>query len=90
MNELLVRDREVTLLDLLDRILNKGVVLWGDATISVADVDLIYLGLKVLVTSVETAERMRTGGTWGPQPASASPPIEGLAPAESTRRARLW
>jgi len=83
MNELLVRDREVTLLDLLDRILNKGVVLWGDATISVADVDLIYLGLKVLVTSVETAERMRYGGAWGPQPASP-------APAEPTGRARLW
>jgi len=56
---LVAREKEVTLLDLLDRILNKGVILWGDVTISVADVDLIYLGLKVLLSSVETAERMR-------------------------------
>lgn len=58
-NELVAREKEVTLLDLLDRILNKGVILYGDITISVADVDLIYLGLKVLLTSVETAEQMR-------------------------------
>ena len=60
MSELVAREKEVTLLDLLDRILNKGVILWGDITISVADVDLIYLGLKVLLASVETAEQMRT------------------------------
>jgi len=61
MSELVAKEKEVTLLDLLDRILNKGVILWGDVTISVADVDLIYLSLKVLLTSVETAERMRRG-----------------------------
>ena len=59
MSELVAKEKEVTLLDLLDRIVNKGVILWGDITISVANVDLIYLGLKVLLTSVETAERMR-------------------------------
>ncbi len=41
-----------TLLDLLDRLLYKGVVVRGDLTISVADVDLIYLQLSVLLTSV--------------------------------------
>ena len=59
MSQLAVKEREVTLLDLLDRILNKGVILYGDVTLSVADVDLVYLSLKVLVTSIETAERMR-------------------------------
>lgn len=59
MSELVSREKELTLLDLLDRILNKGVILWGDVTLSVADVDLIYLGLKVLLTSVEKAEQMR-------------------------------
>ena len=34
-------------------------MLWGDATISVAGVDLIYVGLKVLLASVDTAERLR-------------------------------
>ena len=62
MSQLVAKEREVTLLDLLDRILNKGVILWGDVTISVADVDLIYLGLKVMLTSVETSERMRAMG----------------------------
>jgi len=59
MTELVSKEKEVTLLDLLDRILDKGVILFGDVTISVADVDLIYLGLKVLLTSIEKAEKMR-------------------------------
>ena len=52
---------QLALSELLDRVLNKGVVLWGDATISVAGIDLIYVGLKVLLASVDTAERMRDG-----------------------------
>ena len=59
MSELVAKEKELTLLDLLDRILTKGVILWGDITISVADVDLVYAGLKVLLSSVETSERMR-------------------------------
>lgn len=42
-------------LELLDRVANKGVVISGDLVISVADVDLIYLGLRLLLTSVQTA-----------------------------------
>jgi len=51
--------KDVTMLEILDRILDRGVVLAGDLTISVADVDLIFIGLKVLLSSVERAERMR-------------------------------
>jgi hypothetical protein len=47
------------LADLLDRALHKGLVIWGEATISVAGVDLVYLGLKVLLASIDTANRMR-------------------------------
>ncbi|MBC8231032.1 gas vesicle protein [bacterium] len=43
----------VTLLEVLDRVLTKGVVLTGDVTISVAGVDLLYLELRVLLTSIE-------------------------------------
>ena len=50
--------RQVTLLELLDRVLDKGVVLTGDITLSVADVDLVYVGLRVLLSSVEAAQRM--------------------------------
>ena len=46
--------RQVTLCELLDRVLNKGAVLTGNLTISVADIDLIYLGINLLVSSVET------------------------------------
>jgi hypothetical protein len=52
-------EQELTLLELLDRVLDKGVVLSGDITLSVADVDLVYVGLRVLLSSVEAAERQR-------------------------------
>jgi gas vesicle structural protein len=48
---------DLTLLDLVDHVLNKGVVLTGEATISLAGVDLIYLGLNVVLASVGTIER---------------------------------
>lgn len=44
-----------SLVDLVNRLLDKGVVITGEATISVAGVDLVYLGLNVLLTSVQTA-----------------------------------
>ena len=47
--------RSSSLCELLDRVLNTGVVATGDIVISVADVDLIYLNLQLLLTSVETA-----------------------------------
>ena len=50
---------DVTLLELVDRVLNKGVVLSGDIMLSVAGVDLIYLGLRVLLTSVATLEEQQ-------------------------------
>jgi hypothetical protein len=48
--------REVALVDLLDRLLAGGVVIGGDITLSIADVDLVYVGLRALITSVATAE----------------------------------
>jgi len=48
------RQRHVSLCETLDRVLNKGAVIAGDIVISVADVDLLYLGLSLTVTSVET------------------------------------
>lgn len=52
-------EQELTLLELLDRALDKGVVLWGDITLSVADIDLVYVGLKVLLASVDRTEEMK-------------------------------
>jgi hypothetical protein len=55
--------REVTLLELVDRLLDRGVVLSGDITISVADVDLIVLGLRLVLASAERLQQ--TGGMAG-------------------------
>src|SRR5205807_2215627 len=60
MSKALVEARDVTLLDLVDRAVDHGVILAGDITISVADIDLIYLGLQVLLASVERVEELRT------------------------------
>jgi hypothetical protein len=49
--------REIALVDLIDRLLDGGVVIHGDITLAVADVDLLYVGLRALVASVETMER---------------------------------
>ncbi len=46
---------EVSLLDVLDHVLNSGVVIHGSLVISLAGVDLVYVGLNVVLTSVETA-----------------------------------
>jgi gas vesicle structural protein len=61
MNSQALETRDVTLVELLDRVIDHGVVLSGDITISVADVDLIYLGLRVMLSSVERAQRVRVG-----------------------------
>jgi hypothetical protein len=55
MKELTAED--ASLLELVDRLLNKGVVLAGEATISVAGIDLIYLGLNVVLAAVETIDK---------------------------------
>jgi hypothetical protein len=44
--------RNVALVDLLDRLLGGGVVLGGDITLSLADVDLVQLTLRLLITPV--------------------------------------
>jgi hypothetical protein len=74
-----------SLVELVNRVLDRGVVLQGEVTISVAGVDLVYLGLNALLTSVSTARRTLerpVGGTLAGQqplrslPAPSSPPPE--------------
>ena len=48
-------DSDSTVLELLDRVLNTGVVLVGDIAITVADIELLYLRLQLMVSSAETA-----------------------------------
>ena len=49
---------DLSLLETLDHVLNRGLVIAGEITISVADVDLIFVGLNVMVSSVETANEV--------------------------------
>lgn len=52
------RSNNVTLVDVLDKVLEKGAVINGDMVISVADVDLVFLGLRLILTSVSKAEEV--------------------------------
>ena len=49
-----VAERDVALVDLLDRLLAGGVVISGDITISLAEVDLVHVSLRALISSVQT------------------------------------
>ncbi len=62
MKNTITKTNDINLVEILDRVLNKGVVLSGDIVISVADIDLIYIGLRVLLSSVETMEKLRIKG----------------------------
>jgi hypothetical protein len=52
----------LSLCETLDRVLNKGVLIVGEVTITVADIDLVYLGLHLMLTSVETARKAQRAG----------------------------
>jgi hypothetical protein len=56
-NDAVAEDEENTLIELLDRLLNAGIVLCGDLVVSVADIELLYLRLQLTLSSVETARR---------------------------------
>jgi hypothetical protein len=57
MNEIerqhLIEDADATLLELVDHVLNKGVVVSGDVMLSIAGVDLVYLRLSALLCAAD-------------------------------------
>lgn len=50
---------DITLLETLDHLLDRGVVIAGEAVISIGDVDLLYLGLNIVLANVDAI--VRTG-----------------------------
>lgn len=52
------KNAKVTLVDALDKVLEKGAIINGDIMIRVADVDLVYLGLRLILTSISKAEEL--------------------------------
>jgi hypothetical protein len=65
--------------DLLNRVLDKGVVINGHVTISIADIDLLEVDLRLLLSSVETSTRRKK-----PEHRDAHPSL--LPPPRSRRR----
>jgi hypothetical protein len=79
---------DLTLLDLVDHLLNTGVIIRGNLVLSLAGVDLVYLGLDVIVTSVETALRHMTNAALPPRPADPPTTPRTNAPETNTRTRR--
>ena len=50
-------DEDLSLLETLDHLLDRGVVIAGEAVISIGDVDLLYLGLNIVLANVDAIIR---------------------------------
>lgn len=85
----IVDNQQVTLLELLDRLLDKGVVVKGEVLLAVADIDLVYLNLGLLLSSVKTVEqaarredsRVMVLNSW--QPLSNAAVLDGPQPVSA-------
>src|SRR6266487_6593216 len=60
----IVKNQHFTLLELLDRLLDRGVMVKGEILLSVADIDLVYLNLGLLLSSVKTVESAARRSDW--------------------------
>ena len=49
---------QISFLEIVDHVLNQGLVISGEITIAVADIDLVFIGLNVLLGSVDTIDRV--------------------------------
>lgn len=52
--------RDTTLVELVDRVLDRGCVIEGELWLTVADIDLVYLGLKAVLTTPDKVTRHQT------------------------------
>ncbi len=75
-------DEHVSLCEVLDRVLNKGVVLKGEIVITVADIELLYLGVELLLCSVDKARRV---GVRMPRDMTVPPILNSLATSPGGR-----
>jgi hypothetical protein len=77
--------RSVGLAEVLERVLDKGVVIAGDIKIKLCDIELLSIQIRLLIASVDRAKEM--GLTWWWQPQAASPPPQAL-PSQETPQLR--
>ncbi|MFI6417236.1 gas vesicle protein GvpJ [Streptomyces sp. NPDC050842] len=74
------------LADILERVLDKGIVIAGDIRINLLDIELLTIKLRILVASVDKAKEM--GIDWWEHDPSLSSGRSGAALAEENRRLR--
>ena len=83
------QEEDLSLLEMLDHLLDRGVVIAGEAVISIGDVDLLYLGLNVVLANVDAVTRVSSGGKSGssvPRALGSSGVPEQRAPEEPRNR----
>ncbi|HEV8659781.1 MAG TPA: gas vesicle protein [Thermoanaerobaculia bacterium] len=52
------QEQQISVLETLDHLLDRGVVIAGEAVISIGDVDLLYLGLNIVLANVDALIRV--------------------------------
>jgi superfamily II RNA helicase len=67
------KEKNVALIDVVDRLLEKGAVVQGDVAIRLADVDLVYIGLRLMVTSVSKLASLQNRQNKSPREESLTP-----------------
>jgi hypothetical protein len=75
--------------EVLNHILDKGVVLRGEVMLAVADIDLVRLDLGLLLSAVEAAMRHGAGGGWLPGAATPPGPRRAIGPSGSTMESQV-
>jgi hypothetical protein len=73
-----------TLVDLLDRVLDKGLVVAGDVSISLANVELLTIRIRLLVCSIDKAEQIGLNW-WRSEPAFGGKKTDGIGTGDFAR-----
>ena len=88
MPELVSPSRTHGLVDILDRVLDKGLVIAGDIKINLANVELLTIQVRLLVCSIDKAEQIGLNW-WRGDPRLTMPANIGVAPEIESRLARI-
>ncbi len=88
MPELVSPSRTHGLVDILDRVLDKGLVIAGDIKINLANVELLTIQVRLLVCSIDKAEQIGLNW-WRSDPRLTMSPAASVMPEIETRLARI-
>jgi hypothetical protein len=88
MPELVSPSRTHGLVDILDRVLDKGLVIAGDIKINLANVELLTIQVRLLICSIDKAEQIGLNW-WRSDPRLTMPSQVAMAPEIESRLARI-